>query len=109
MGGRLGGSRAETDVKRAAIGDEMWGFSTMKLEPTQLDERRRLVMPGDAPPGSAVIIDAIGSDAWIMRIQHSKANFKLVSIPIIEKLGNDRTWEVCGTVPLCNYAAVGMQ
>jgi hypothetical protein len=58
-----------------------------------LDERRRLVMPPECPPNSAVIVQQIDEDTWVVKRAREERNFKTVLIPVIDALPRDPEWD----------------
>ncbi len=69
----------------------MWEAPTMNA--TLLDDRRRLVMPAELPAKSAVTVQQIDADTWIVRRHRPQKNVVMVAIPIIKKLPGDPEWE----------------
>jgi hypothetical protein len=68
------------------------GYShTMKA--AQLDERRRLVMPPECPPHSAVVIQQIDAETWIVRRQVPSDKFVVVLLRGLKHLPDDPEWE----------------
>jgi hypothetical protein len=60
---------------------------------TLLDDRRRLVMPPELPAKSAVTVQRIDSDTWIVKRHRPQKNVIMVAIPIVKELPNDPEWE----------------
>jgi hypothetical protein len=60
---------------------------------TLLDDRRRLVMPSELPPKSAVTVQRIDADTWIVKRHRPQRNVVMVAIPIIKELPSDPDWE----------------
>jgi hypothetical protein len=60
---------------------------------TLLDDRRRLVMPRELPPKSAVTVQRIDADTWIVKRHRPQKDFVMVAIPIIKELPGDPEWE----------------
>jgi len=58
-----------------------------------LDDRRRLVMPRECPPNSAVTIEQLDEDTWLVKVAKESKKFKSVIIPVIEDLPADKEWE----------------
>jgi hypothetical protein len=69
----------------------MWEAPTMNA--TLLDDRRRLVMPAELPPKSAVTVQQIDADTWIVKRHRPQKNIVMVAIPIIKELPSDPEWE----------------
>jgi hypothetical protein len=63
------------------------------LNATLLDDRRRLVMPPELPPKSAVTVQRIDDDTWIVKRHRPQSNVLMVAIPIIKELPGDLEWE----------------
>jgi hypothetical protein len=63
------------------------------MKTATLDEKRRLVMPTECPPRSAVTIQQIDDDTWLVKRAVEEKKFKKVFIPIINELPRDRDWE----------------
>jgi hypothetical protein len=59
----------------------------------QLDDRGRLVMPKECPPGTAVTIQQLDPETWIVKAQHPRPGFKVIAVPIIDRLPDDPAWE----------------
>lgn len=60
---------------------------------SQTDEKRRLTMPEELPPKSAVTIHQLNEDSWIVTRQKSPADVILVALPRIDHLPADPEWE----------------
>jgi hypothetical protein len=60
---------------------------------TLLDDRRRLVMPPELPAKSAVTVQRIDADTWIVKRHRPQKNVIMVAIPIVKELPNDPEWE----------------
>lgn len=58
-----------------------------------VDEKRRVVMPSGCPPHSAVTIQQIDRDTWVIRRQVTDTTMKMIAIPVIQKLPDDPEWE----------------
>ena len=63
------------------------------MNATLLDDRRRLVMPRELPPKSAVTVQQIDADTWIVKRHRPQRNFVMVAIPVIKELPADPEWE----------------
>jgi hypothetical protein len=57
-----------------------------------LDDRRRLVMPAELPPKSAVTVQQIDADTRIVKRHRPQNNVIMVAIPIIKELPSDPEW-----------------
>lgn len=62
------------------------------MNATLLDDRRRLVMPAELPPKSAVTVQRIDADTWIVKRHRPQRNVVMVAIPIIGEY-RDPDWE----------------
>jgi len=63
------------------------------MNATVVDGRRRLVMPPELPARSAVTVQQIDQDTWIVkRARPCKPNL-VVLLPDIKKLPRDPVWE----------------
>ena len=60
---------------------------------TVTDDRRRVVMPPELPAKSAVTIQRIDDDTWIVKRQRDQTNFAVFIVPIIKDLPDDPEWE----------------
>ena len=60
---------------------------------TVTDDRRRVVMPPELPAKSAVTIQRIDEDTWIVKRQRDQTNFSVFVVPIIKDLPDDPEWE----------------
>ena len=58
-----------------------------------VDDRRRVVMPPECPPGSAVTIQALDETTWLIRRQVPPGDFKCVMIPVVKRLPDDQEWD----------------
>jgi hypothetical protein len=65
----------------------------LELESRQLDGKRRLIMPASCPPGSAVTIQELDEDTWLIKRRKPARQVKLVLIPEIHKLADDPEWD----------------
>jgi hypothetical protein len=57
------------------------------------DDKRRLTMPTDLPPRSAVTIERVDEDTWVVKRQKKCERLVMVPFPTIEALPNDPEWE----------------
>ena len=76
----------------------------IELESRQVDRKRRLLMPPECPPRSAVTIQRLDQETWLVKRHRPSQNFKLVLIPVIDKLPDDPEWEK-KEAALARYAA----
>ncbi len=63
------------------------------MNATFLYDRRRLVMPLELPAKSAVTVQRLDADTWIVKRHRPQKNVVMVAIPIIKKLPSDPEWE----------------
>jgi hypothetical protein len=56
------------------------------VKATTVDDRRRIVMPPECPPRSAVIIQQLDDNAWLVKRALPDRSFKMIAIPIIKRL-----------------------
>jgi len=64
-----------------------------QMKTATLDERRRLVMPAECPPNSAVTIQQLDEDTWLVQVAKETKKFKKVFFPVIEDLPPDPEWD----------------
>ena len=50
-------------------------------------------MPPECPPGSAVTIQELDKVTWLVKRQMPDRGFKMVMIPVIDRLPDDPEWE----------------
>ena len=82
----VGGSTLGVDM-----GTQGWEYPIVKS--ATLDDRRRLVMPPECPPGSAVTIEELDEATWLIKRQLPAKDYKTVVIPVIDRLPDDPDWE----------------
>ena len=58
-----------------------------------IDSKRRLVMPKECPPRSAVTIQQVDSETWIVKRRRPMKNVKVVLIPVVKRLPEDPEWD----------------
>jgi hypothetical protein len=58
-----------------------------------VDDRRRVVLPESCPPHSAVTIQQLDPDTWLVKRHRANKGYKVVLIPAIKKLSDDPDWE----------------
>jgi len=63
------------------------------MKSATVDDRRRLVMPPECPPGSAVTIQELDKTTWLVKRQVPSRKFKTVVFPVIGRLPDDPEWE----------------
>ena len=64
---------------------------------TLRDDRRRLFMPPELPAKSAVTVQQIDADTWIVKRHRPQRDFVMVAIPVIKELPHDPEWEAVET------------
>jgi hypothetical protein len=89
-------------VETVDIGAYAWEYPIVKS--ATLDDRRRLVMPPECPPGSAVTIQELDEATWLVKRQLPAKDYKMVMIPVIDRLPDDPDWEK-KELDLARYAA----
>jgi hypothetical protein len=57
------------------------------------DEKRRLTMPRELPPRSAVTIERLDEDTWVVKRQRPGSKLVMLAFPKVEHLPHDREWE----------------
>jgi hypothetical protein len=57
------------------------------------DEKRRLTMPKELPPRSAVTIERVDEDTWVVKRQKPGKKLVMVAFPKINRLPDDPEWE----------------
>lgn len=73
---------------------ERWNVGyTHFMKAAMVDGRRRLLMPPECPPNSAVTIQQVDDNTWIIKRQLPDRRFKMVLIPVVEQLPEDPEWE----------------
>ena len=70
---------------------QTWEYPIMQS--ATVDERRRVVMPKECPPHSAVTIQQVDDHSWLVRRQLPDPNVRVVAIPVIRRLADDPAWE----------------
>ena len=63
------------------------------MKSATLDERRRLVMPRECPPNSAVTIQQLDTNTWLVKRAVPEKGFKMIAIPTVEQFPDDAEWE----------------
>ena len=61
----------------------------VRLKSANVDDRRRIVLPEDCPPNSAVTIQQLDEETWLIKRQRPRKDYKVVLIPAIQKLPDD--------------------
>jgi hypothetical protein len=78
--------RKEVDAKRG-----WWDIPTMIASMT--DDKRRLTMPRELPPKSAVTIQQVDENSWLVTRHKPQNDLVVVALPTIKELPKDREWE----------------
>lgn len=60
---------------------------------TVLDDRRRVVMPQGLPARSAVTIQQVDEDTWIVKRQRENPGLLVVAFNNVKSLPKDAAWE----------------
>jgi hypothetical protein len=63
------------------------------MNATVIDDRRRLVMPPELPARSAVTVDQLDEDTWIVKRARSSGMRTAVLLPDVKQLPHDPEWE----------------
>jgi len=63
------------------------------MNATLTDDRRRLVMPPELPARSAVTVQQIDEDTWLVKRQRADKKFIMVLFPDVPRLPDDPEWE----------------
>jgi len=74
------------------------------MKSTRVDDRHRIVMPPGCPPRSAVTIQELDKTTWLVKRRVPTRNFKMVLIPVVDRLPDDPDWEK-KELELAKYAA----
>ncbi|MEI6783017.1 MAG: hypothetical protein WCQ21_19080, partial [Verrucomicrobiota bacterium] len=77
--------------KWLAKGGRKWELPIMKS--TMVDDRRRIVMPQACPPHSSVTIQQVDDTTWIIKRQLPSKDYKMILIPVIDRLPDDPEWD----------------
>ena len=64
-----------------------------KIKASTVDDRRRVVLPESCPPNSAVTVQELDRDTWLIKRQRASGNYKIVLIPAVQKLPDDPEWD----------------
>jgi hypothetical protein len=66
---------------------------SVEFKAANVDDRRRVVLPESCPPNSAVTIQELNQDTWIVKRCMAEKKFIFVAIEHIERLPDDPEWE----------------
>ncbi len=69
----------------------MWEIPTMNA--TVIDDRRRLVMPPEFKPKSAVTVQMIDSETAVVKLAKPSAVRMVMLLPDVKQLPRDPEWE----------------
>jgi hypothetical protein len=64
-----------------------------KMKAANVDDRRRVVLPESCPPNSAVIIQQVDEDTWLIKRARPAKDFVILAIPSVERLPDDPEWD----------------
>jgi hypothetical protein len=57
------------------------------------DDKRRVTMPKELPPKSAVTIEQVDENSWLITRQRPNADIVVFALPTIKELPADPEWE----------------
>jgi hypothetical protein len=63
------------------------------LKAANVDDRRRVVLPESCPPNSAVLIQQIDEDTWVIKRQKPEAGLVIIALRDVARLPEDPEWE----------------
>ncbi len=63
------------------------------MNATVLDSRRRLVMPPELPARSAVIVQRVDDDTWLVKRAKPSKHRMVLLLPDVKELPDDPEWE----------------
>jgi len=66
---------------------------SVEVRAANVDDRRRVVLPDTCPPNSAVTIQELSDDTWVVKRQSAERNLIFVAIEHIKRLPDDPEWE----------------
>ena len=66
---------------------------SMTMHATVTDDRRRLVMPPELPARSAVTIQQLDGETWLVKRQIPDRQIVMVAFHNVERLPDDPQWE----------------
>jgi hypothetical protein len=64
-----------------------------EIKAANVDDRRRVVLPESCPPNSAVIIQQVDEDTWLIKRQRSTKDVIILAIPAVDRLPDDPEWD----------------
>jgi hypothetical protein len=60
---------------------------------SMIDDKRRLTMPKELRPKSAVTIQRVNEDSWLVTRQKPITDLVVVALPCLKNLPDDPEWE----------------
>ena len=63
------------------------------MNATVIDDRRRLVMPPELPPKSAVTVQQIDQDTWLVKRAKPAKLHMVMLLPDVKQLPEDGDWQ----------------
>lgn len=66
---------------------------SFSLKAANVDDRRRVVLPESCPPNSAVTIQEVDEDTWVIKRHPKSDGLVFVAIEHIDRLPDDPDWE----------------
>ena len=66
------------------------------MKATVLDDRRRLVMPNEFPPKSAVTVQRIDDETVLVKLAKASKNGMVMLLPDVKRLPDDPEWQKIG-------------
>ena len=63
------------------------------MNATVIDDRRRLVMPPELPAKSAVTVQQIDADTWLVKRARRVKTRMVMLLPDVKELPSDPAWE----------------
>jgi len=63
------------------------------MKASMLDDRRRLVMPSEFPPKSAVTVQCIDDETVLVKLAKPSKSRMVMLLPDVKKLPDDPTWQ----------------
>ena len=68
-------------------------MKTAELRAATVDDRRRVSLPAEIPPGSAVTFQRIDADTWVIKRQRRDHGYVFVMVATVQNLRTDPEWE----------------
>src|SRR5262245_26433292 len=63
------------------------------IKARQVDEKRRITLPADFPPGTDVVIEKVDRNTLLLKRQGSETQMRIVALPVVEHLPDDPEWD----------------